>query len=133
MSATIEIKQLGDRVKRMELILERFIPANSICRHQVKLEQAAKVEEIVSREHGLFPYQLHINTRRQDIVYPRQMAMWALRQLNWSQAEVGEFYDRDHGTVHHAEVEIQNRMETVPSMKAKCEAILLELKGALKI
>lgn len=51
----------------------------------------------------------NLNTRRRDIVEPRQMAMYFLREhTNNSLDKIGRLFKKDHATALHAEKKIRN-------------------------
>jgi chromosomal replication initiator protein len=74
---------------------------------QVTIE---RIQEIVSERFGMTVDELCSHKRSQNIVYPRQVAMYLSRELTDSSLpKIGKhFGDRDHTTVLHANAKIQN-------------------------
>lgn len=59
--------------------------------------------KIVATWYGLTPDDLMARKRSAEIVQPRMVAMYLTRELtDLSLTAIGEFYGRDHTTVHHA-------------------------------
>lgn len=58
-------------------------------------------------------YELFYDTRRREIVIPRQLCMWWMKKTTtWSLAAIGARYGRDHATVINARKSINNILET---------------------
>jgi chromosomal replication initiator protein len=74
---------------------------------QVTIE---RIQEIVCERFGMSLDELCSHKRSQNIVYPRQVAMYLSRELTDSSLpKIGKhFGDRDHTTVLHANAKIQN-------------------------
>ena len=72
------------------------------------------VQECVCEEKKITPFQMNLNSRKREIVLPRQMAMFFSRKYTKeSLYNIGSFYgDKDHATVLAAIKAINNLSET---------------------
>jgi chromosomal replication initiator protein len=72
----------------------------------------ARIQEMVSDRFGISLDELKGSRRSQDIVYPRQVAMYLSRELtDASLPKIGkEFGGRDHTTVMHANAKIARQI-----------------------
>ena len=72
----------------------------------------ARIQEMVSDRFGISLEELKGSRRSQDIVYPRQVAMYLSRELtDASLPKIGkEFGGRDHTTVMHANAKIARQI-----------------------
>jgi chromosomal replication initiator protein len=86
-------------------VLKDVFPQGEIA--QVTIE---RIQEIVCERFSLSLEELCSHKRSQNIVYPRQVAMYLSRELTDSSLpKIGKhFGDRDHTTVLHANAKIQN-------------------------
>lgn len=75
----------------------------------------------VCRYYGVEEPQLKSQLRSKNVSEPRQVAMYLIRHMTkMSFPDIGQFFDRDHGTVHHAVKKVEaslkangNRMEGI--------------------
>lgn len=90
-----------------------------------------KIMEKVSNHHKLRVEDLKSRRRPQNIVLPRQIAMYLSRIMtSHSLAEIGKhFGGRDHGTVIHAVKAIENLMEQDESIKREVHFLQEHLTG----
>ena len=62
-----------------------------------------KVRKIIANVNHFYGVNCLDNTRKRDIVVPRQIAMYyAVRETNLTLTSVGLFFNKDHATVIHA-------------------------------
>lgn len=77
------------------------------------------IQEVVSKYFGIDVKDLKSSKKSNDIVFPRQIAMYLCRSVaNASFPKIGdEFGKRDHTTVMHAYKKIDKEMKTNPNTK----------------
>ena len=65
--------------------------------------KAEKIIDLVCEHWGITIGQIRANTKREEIMYPRQVAMYIMRErTNLSRREIGQYFSKDHSTVFHA-------------------------------
>lgn len=119
--------RISSNIRELEGALIRIIAYSSLTRHVIDIDLAqdvlkdifpertlrpisiAAIQQEVSRFYGIPMPELLGNKRSQNIVYPRQIAMYLSRELtDLSLPRIGaEFGGRDHTTVIHATAKIQ--------------------------
>jgi chromosomal replication initiator protein len=119
--------RISSNIRELEGALIRVIAYSSLTRHVIDLELAQSVLKDIFPERSLRPitiasiqqevckfYSIAMsdligNKRSQNIVYPRQIAMYLTRELtDMSLPAIGaQFGGRDHTTVIHANAKIQ--------------------------
>jgi chromosomal replication initiator protein len=119
--------RISGNIRELEGALIRVIAYNSLTRHAIDLDLAqtvlkdtfperslrpisiASIQQEVCKFYGIGMVDLTGNKRSQNIVYPRQIAMYLSRELtDLSLPRIGvEFGGRDHTTVIHANAKIQ--------------------------
>jgi chromosomal replication initiator protein len=80
---------------------------------------------VVSEYFALTPNDLKGKKRTQNIVFPRQLAMFIGREMtDYSTTELGQdFGGRDHTTVMHSIDKIKGKLITDPSLESTIESI----------
>jgi chromosomal replication initiator protein len=119
--------RISSNIRELEGALIRVIAYSSLTRHPINLELAqgvlkdifperssrpitiASIQQEACKFYGIGMAELTGNKRSQNIVYPRQIAMYLARELtDLSLPRIGaEFGGRDHTTVIHATAKIQ--------------------------
>ncbi len=119
--------RISSNIRELEGALIRVIAYSSLTRHPIDLDLAesvlkdifpertlrpisiASIQQEVCKFYGIGMAELTGNKRSQNIVYPRQIAMYLARELtDLSLPRIGaEFGGRDHTTVIHATAKIQ--------------------------
>jgi len=119
--------RISSNIRELEGALIRVIAYSSLTRHPIDLELAqsvlkdifperslrpitiASIQQEVCKFYGIGMSDLVGNKRSQNIVYPRQIAMYLARELtDLSLPAIGtQFGGRDHTTVIHANAKIQ--------------------------
>lgn len=122
--------RVSSNIRELEGALIRTVAYSSLTSHQVDLDLARSVLKdafpersmrpisitTIQREackfYGISQAELVGNKRSQNIVYPRQVAMYLARELtDLSLPRIGsEFGGRDHTTVMHAKAKIEKLM-----------------------
>ncbi|MDR1665160.1 MAG: chromosomal replication initiator protein DnaA [Clostridiales bacterium] len=89
------------------------------------------IQQIVSAYYGMTPADINSRKRTQNIVYPRQIAMYLSRKiLDVSLPEVGEFYGgRDHSTVIHSCDKITAELESDQNLRIVVNELERRIKG----
>ena len=124
---TFIASRISTNIRELEGALTRVIAFSSLTGRPITVELAqdvlqdifpqgasgqvsiGQIQELVSERFGLSRKELCGPKRSQNIVYPRQIAMYLSRELtDESLPKIGrEFGDRDHTTVMHATSKIQ--------------------------
>lgn len=69
-------------------------------------------------------------TRSKKVSYPRQIAMYIMKEVtNYSLVQIGEFFGRDHTTIMHGIKKIQEDMESDPAKKTLVDNIIKNIKN----
>ena len=89
------------------------------------------IQQVVANHHNLTVDDLIKKSRAQNIVYPRQIAMYLCRKiLDVSQPEVGKFFGgKDHTTVIHSCEKIANELESNNELKRVVNELERKIKG----
>ena len=104
-------------------VAERSI--NDVILQKEKVISADYVQEIVARYFNIDKKDLKGSKRSNEIVFPRQIAMYLCRDTaNMSFPQIGqEFGKRDHTTVMHAFSKIENEIKEKPNTKLIVESV----------
>jgi chromosomal replication initiator protein len=88
------------------------------------------IQRVVAEYFGLSHNDLRGRKRTKAIVFPRQIAMFIVREMTeLSTTEVGlEFGGRDHTTVMHACQRVDNRMRTDPTLEPTLQHLIKTIK-----
>lgn len=89
------------------------------------------IQKEVAQFYGLQPSDMYVKKRNKMVVFPRQIAMFLVRELtNYSLPEIGKaFGGRDHTTVMHACQKIENSSQKDPNLKYSIDQIKKRLMG----
>lgn len=92
-----------------------------------------EIAKIVAEYHGINPQLLQSKTRKRKIMFPRQIAMYLLRQRSGlTLKQIGGFFQKDHASVLHSVKVIENLMDAYPEFREDI-AFLLEYTSDIKI
>ncbi len=86
----------------------------------------------VCNSFGLEPAQMMEKTRKQNVAFPRQVAMYLASVMipHLSLKEIAEYYNRkDHTTVLHAKKMIDNQFSSDQEFRAQVELIMQKIQG----
>jgi len=88
-----------------------------------------EIAQAVARWYGVRPEQLKAKGRAKEVVLPRQLAMYLIRErLSASLPEIGQFFGgRDHTTVLYAVQKVEKKLKEDPKLKAAAEEIMEQL------
>lgn len=90
-----------------------------------------EIQQIVAKHFGINPLELKTRKRVKNIVLPRQIAMYIIRErTHLSLPEIGQFFGgKDHTTVLYAHKKIKQDLQINSEMKVIIEKLLTEIKG----
>jgi chromosomal replication initiator protein len=106
-------------------VLKDVFPMGEVA--QVTIE---RIQEVVCERFSMSLEELCSHKRTQNIVYPRQVAMYLSRELTDSSLpKIGKhFGDRDHTTVLHANAKIQNMIRADRSVYNLVQELTARIK-----
>ncbi|MDR2186361.1 MAG: chromosomal replication initiator protein DnaA [Treponema sp.] len=83
------------------------------------------IQRVVAEDYNLYSNDLKGKKRTATIVFPRQLAMYIIREITeFSTTEIGQtFGGRDHTTVMHACQKIEERIRSDPALNTKVESL----------
>lgn len=139
-------ENVQNNVRELEGALNRLLVFQELENRTVTLEQAQnmlqgmmnnkkkgvtvkKIVSIVAEFYNVTGDDLVKQSRRQEFVKPRQIAMFLARQeLNSSFPSIGEFFGgRDHTTVMHAVEKVQTQLKEKEGFKQEIDLIMDKL------
>jgi chromosomal replication initiator protein len=99
-----------------------------IMKNHIKEKTSKTPEDIIetiSKYYNTNPQLMSGKTRRQDIVYPRQICIYVLRDfLNVSYQSIGEkLGGRDHTTIMHSYEKVKTERESNPQINKELDEI----------
>lgn len=100
--------------ENMFLALERTLPKDlDTIQPQDYGDIVRKTNDAISQYYNISPKDLVSTTRKQQIAYPRHIAMYILRtKFNLNLKTIGEFYgNRDHASVAHGVGKIESMLK----------------------
>jgi len=140
-------KNIFSNIRELEGALVRLVASASLTDEEITLSFATKIlsnviqtnnepitiksiKKVVSEYFNTSEAALDERKRSQDIVIPRQIAMYLARQLTDSSLPLigSSFGGRDHTTVMHACAKIGKEAEKQETMKALIEDITKKIK-----
>jgi len=78
----------------------------------VDYAKAEYIIDLVCDAYNIKLGQIRSNTQRQEIIIPRQVAMYLIRyKTNISQKQIGMYFGKDHATVYFACKTISNQLD----------------------
>lgn len=103
--------------------------SNVFTPQEIKVEMK-DVLAAVAEKYGLSTETLRGTGRARDVVLPRQIAMYLIRELTpHSLPEIGVFFGRDHSTVLHAISKINESIEKDPELTLSIDQLRRHLSG----
>jgi chromosomal replication initiator protein len=139
-------ENVQNNVRELEGALNRLLVFQEIENREVSLEQAQnmlqgmmnnkkkgvtvkKIVSLVAEFYNVTSEDLIKQSRRQEFVKPRQIAMFLVRQeIKASFPSIGELFGgRDHTTVMHAVEKIENLIAEKESVKQEIDLLLDKL------
>lgn len=128
--------KIDSNIRELEGALNKIVAHASLSNMPITLEMAEEsiydivskkervisieyIQEVVSKYFGIDVKDLKSSKKSNDIVFPRQIAMYLCRSMaNASFPKIGdEFGRRDHTTVMHAYKKIDKEMKSNPNTK----------------
>jgi chromosomal replication initiator protein len=88
------------------------------------------IQRVVAEEYHFSINDLKGKKRTQNVVFPRQLAMFIIREITeYTTTEIGQaFGGRDHTTVMHACQKIEERVKAEPSMDSTIQSLIRTVK-----
>jgi len=131
---------IDSNVRALEGALKRVVATASLVESPITLELASEclvdftsgkvgtritselIQQLVAEHFGVEPEQLTGPRRNKMVVFPRQIAMYLMRELtSASLSEIGAaFGGRDHTTVLHSLGKIEQLLDTDPQVASLC-------------
>lgn len=98
--------------------------------HLIRGLTADVIVDLVAERFDLDREVLFSKARPNRIAWPRQVAMYLIRQLlQWTYEDIGDLFNRDHGTAIWACRVVAGQMKSYPKVQAQ----IIELQNALRI
>lgn len=102
---------------------------DDFLREQRKVFKVSDIKQLVASRYNIRVSDIDSKSRRQEIVLPRQLAMYLTRRLtDRSFPELGRSFKRDHSTVLHGFEKIRDRCLREPAFAAHVEALVRSLQ-----
>jgi chromosomal replication initiator protein len=140
--------RVSSNIRELEGSLIRIVAFSSLTRHDIDLDLAssvlkdifperslkpvsvASIQQEVCKFYGISRNELLGNKRSQNLVYPRQIAMYLTRELtDLSLPRIGaDFGGRDHTTVMHANAKIQKLMNAQREVYNQIQTLTNQIK-----
>jgi chromosomal replication initiator protein len=110
--------------------LNDVIPANKVNITPDKIDSINAVKKAVAAYYGIHPDDLSSTTRKREVVIPRQVAIYIVRdKYDIPLKKIGEhFGNRDHATILHSISKMEEFMKDDPDVKQDVENIVKKLK-----
>ena len=113
-----EISDAVDRLalitnaSRTELTLEQVKPLLGDSDKSSSEPPVDRIQAVVAKEYGITRSELNSKTRRREVAWPRQIAMYLTRELtDRTLVEIGGLFGgRDHSTVIHSSGKVENEL-----------------------
>ena len=87
-----------------------------------------KIFEYICKKHGVKKEVLTSGKRNSDVVYARNMCIYAFRTLtNMSLKKIGNIFGKDHTTIINSITNVENRMKTDAAFEREINLMLREL------
>ena len=108
-----DIDKLCVAVAELQLRVERLESGAALPPVPGATDPFGTVKQIVAAHYGVTVEQLMARDRKENVVWPRQVAMWLCRRgSDLSFTTIGESFGRDHGTVMHNCRSVEDRIAT---------------------
>ena len=110
---------------KITLALAQEVLKDVILQEEEKKLDIESIQKEVAQFYGLHPSEMHVKKRNKMVVFPRQIAMFLVRELtDHSLPEIGKaFGGRDHTTVIHACQKILDSSQRDPSLAHSIDQI----------
>ena len=90
---------------------------------------AEKILQEVSAYYNVDAEKVKGKARSKDVAFPRQMAMYMMRQLSqMSMPDIGKFFDRDHTTVLYGLERVETSLREDPQLQNVVDDITQNLR-----
>ena len=103
--------------------------SNVFAPQEAKVEMTDVLRQVAA-QYGTTPDLIRGSGRARDIVIPRQVAQYLIRELTeHSLPEIGQFFGRDHSTVMHGINKITEQMGKDPELAATVNTLRSRIQG----
>ena len=103
--------------------------SNVFAPQEAKVEMADVLRQVAAH-YGTTPEIIRGSGRARDIVVPRQIAQYLIRELtDHSLPEIGQFFGRDHSTVMHAVSKVTEQLTKDPELSRTVQGLRRQLQG----
>jgi chromosomal replication initiator protein len=143
-------KNISSNIRDLEAALTKLTAFTNMVNQPVTLEQAQHllrdmfvsprqanmsielIQKVVAEYFSLSANDLKSKKRTQNIVFPRQLAMYIVREITeFSTTEIGQvFGGRDHTTVMYSCDKIEEKMKADPTLEPTIESLKRLIKEA---
>lgn len=129
------LKQLSARAKLMDVKVD-IETARRLLKDQIRLSESSSpdpedVLNAITSYYSSSREELTGQSRREELVYPRHVAMYFCRKLtSLSLSAIGaRFGGRDHSTVSHACKKVSDRLDVNPQLEGELEDVKREIQS----
>jgi chromosomal replication initiator protein len=129
------VKQLSARAKLMDVKVD-IETARRLLKDQIRLPESSSpdpedVLNAITSYYSSSREELTGQSRREELVYPRHVAMYFCRKLtSLSLSAIGaRFGGRDHSTVSHACKKVSDRLDVNPQLEGELEDVKREIQS----
>lgn len=103
--------------------------SNVFAPQEVKVEMVDVLRQVAAH-YGTTPALIRGAGRAREIVVPRQVAQYLIRELtDHSLPEIGQFFERDHSTVMHAISRVTEQIPKDPELAAAVQTLRGRMQG----
>jgi len=96
------------------------------------LPRVRAIQDVVGEWYDVPPAVMRSQSRMREHVTPRHVAMYLARELTkHSTTQLGQCFDRDHGTILHAVRAVSDRMETYAEFAAEVRQLRAQAEERL--
>ncbi len=140
-------EQITSNIRELEGAIKMIKSYHNLMNREINLElakEALKNYEIATKKTITLEYiasnvekycnlkenELLSSTRSQKVAYPRQIAMYIMKEItNFTVVQIGNFFGKDHSTITHGINKIQKDMDEDPSKKKLVDNIMKNIKN----
>ncbi len=118
LAANMRIQNIQPTIDNVKTLVKEFLGSAS------RRLNPASITSVTADVFGVNKEALKGKKRKREILVPRQVAMFLIRDLtNLPLEEIGEYFDRDHSTVVNSIKRVNTLMDQDPSFKRQVEEV----------
>lgn len=123
-AANMRIQNIAPSIENVRVLVKDFLGSAS------RRLNPASITSVTAEIFGVNKDALKGKKRKREILIPRQVAMYLIRELtDLPLEEVGDFFSRDHSTVVNAVKRVNVLLEQDPAFKRRVEEIKRSLEN----